>query len=112
MQKYNGNTFEYLYDENQNLIKTITIEKLSNGKTQTAIEQYDYDCFGNIIKYINADGIIFEFERDSRGNLLKYKKNGSILISFNYNDFGLVTKIQELIDDYDNLYKIHYPLFG
>ena len=105
-QNINGTLTNFFYDEEQNLTKITTTEKLETGKLQTTTETFSYDDFGNITKYVNGDGITFQYERDSKGNLTKYRINNQTLISYEYNDLGQITQKTELIDETADIYKI------
>ena len=109
-QTNNNILTKLFYDDNQNLIKQEITDY--NDKTSTVITtRYQYDNFGNITKYVDGDGIVYDYVRDSRGNLKNYKVNNVNLISFDYDESGLVTKITELIDETTGNYKITEYLY-
>ena len=66
---------DYVYDINQNMIESITMDKYG------LFEKTTYDENGNVIYYESGDGYWEKYEFDERGNLLYYEDSYGEIIN-------------------------------
>jgi hypothetical protein len=66
---------DYVYDMNQNMIESITMDKYG------LFEKTTYDENGNVIYYEDGDGYWEKYEFDERGNLLYYEDSYGEIIN-------------------------------
>ncbi len=85
----NGNTTEYLYDRDLNVIKE---KKDPEGNTTL----YTYDGRGNLINITHPDGTTESFTYDSNNNLLTYTDQAGNTTTYTYEpDFNQITSITD-----------------
>ena len=99
-------SYEYNYKDNDKY--TITTTKGNATKTIKTVEAFDKSN-GNLLKTIDADGFVVEYEYDNLGRLTKQIKNkGNVENSVIYDDKNLTTTVTDelktkTINYFDNL---------
>ncbi len=88
---------EYTYDGNRSMEKKSTYTSADGEKGTVAVETYEYNANGLVIKHTNSKNKITEYEYDSYGNCIKETRSDGIenTIVYRYDEDGNMLKKTE-----------------